>query len=70
MAPLLCHLFIYLEHLKKFFNVYLRETDRQNVSRGGAEREGDTESEAGFRPSAVSTEPNVGLEPMNCEIMT
>ena len=36
---------------KKFFNVYLsvqeRESERQNVSRGGAEREGDTASEAG-----------------------
>ena len=26
-----------------------RETDRQSVSRGGAERRGDTESEAGSR---------------------
>ena len=34
--------------------------------RGGAEREGDTESEAGFRFGAVSTEPDVGLELMNC----
>ena len=33
------------------FNIYLflRETDRQSISRGGAEREGDTESEAGSR---------------------
>ena len=36
----------------------------------GREREGDTESEAGSRLRAVSTEPNVGLEPTNCEIMT
>ena len=41
-----------------------------SMSRGGAEREGDTESEAGSRLRAVSTEPDVGLEPMNCEIMT
>ena len=34
------------------------------------EREGDTESEAGSRLRAVSTEPNVGLEPTNHEIMT
>ena len=47
-----------------------RERDRQSVNRGGAEREGDTESEAGSGLRAVSTEPNVGLELMNCEIMT
>ena len=40
------------------------------MSRGGAEREGDTESEAGFRLWAVSTEPDVGLKPTNREIMT
>ena len=34
------------------------------MSWGGAEREGDTESEA------VRTEPNAGLEPTNREIMT
>ena len=39
-------------------------------SRGGAEREGDTESEAGSRLQNVSIEPNMGLEPTNCEIMT
>ena len=34
-----------------FFNVYFseRERERQSMSRGGAEREGDTESEAGSR---------------------
>ena len=37
---------------------------------GKAKREGDTESEAGSRLPAVSTEPEVGLEPMNHEIMT
>ena len=40
------------------------------MSRGGAERDGDTESEAGSRLRAVSTEPDAGLEPMNHEIMT
>ena len=48
----------------------MRERERQTMSRGGAEREGDTESEAGSRLQAVSTEPNVGLDLMNCEIMT
>ena len=37
---------------------------------GGAEREGDTESEAGSRLRAVSTESDTGLELTNCEITT
>ena len=50
-----------------FFNVYLllRDKERQSVSRGGAEREGDIESEAGSRLRAVSTEPDAGLELTN-----
>ena len=40
------------------------------MSGGGAEREGDTESKAGSRPRAVSTEPDAGLELTDCEIMT
>ena len=36
--------------------------ERDGVSGGGAEREGDTESEADFRLLAVSTEPHAGLE--------
>ena len=40
------------------------------MSEKGEEREGDTESEAGSRLSAVSTEPDMGLKPMNLEIMT
>ena len=47
-----------------------RETDRQSASRGGAETEGDTESEAGSRLRAVSTEPDAGLEPTTREIVT
>ena len=35
-----------------------------------AERGGDTESEAASRLRAVSTEPDVGLELTDCEIMT
>ena len=50
------------------FILFLRE--RQSVSGGGAEREGDTKRKAGFRLQVVSTEPDVGLELMNCEIMT
>ena len=37
-------------------------TERQSANGGGAEREGDTESEAGSRLQAVSTEPDAGLE--------
>ena len=44
--------------------------ERQSVSGGGAEREGDTESEAGSRLQAVSTEPNAGLELIDCGMMT
>ena len=40
------------------------------MSGRGAESEGDTESEAGSRLRAVSTEPNVGLKPTNRGIMT
>ena len=43
---------------------------RQSTSGGGTEKEGDTESEAGSRLRAVSTEPDVGLELTNREIMT
>ena len=40
------------------------------MSKGGAEREGDTESETGARLQAVSTEPDAELKLMNREIMT
>ena len=40
------------------------------MSGGRAEREGNAESEAGSRLSAVSTEPYTGLEFMKYEIMT
>ena len=45
-----------------------RQRQRQHTSEGKAER--DTESGAGFRHQAVSTESNAGLEPMNHRIMT
>ncbi|XP_046950673.1 adhesion G protein-coupled receptor E2-like isoform X1 [Lynx rufus] len=44
--------------------------ERQSASRGGTEREGDTELEAGSRLCNISTEPDVGLELVNGEIMT
>ena len=40
------------------------------MSGGGAEREGDTEFEAGSRLWAVGTEPDTWLELTNHEIMT
>ena len=61
-----------MPHFENFFNVYLRERERQRQSVRGerAEREGDTESEVASRLPAVSTESDVGLELMNREIMT
>ena len=50
--------------------LFSRDRERQRTSGGGAEREGDTASEAGSRLQAVSTEPDAGLEPTNREIMT
>ena len=51
--------------------IYFCEKERdRGVSGGGAESEGDTESEAGSRLWAVSTEPKAGLELRNLEIMT
>ena len=40
------------------------------MSGGGAEREGDTESEADNRLRAVSPEPDAEMELMNGESMT
>ena len=51
----LCLMFIYL---------FLKETEGEW---GGAEREGDRESQAG---SGLSPEPDVGVELTNWEIMT
>ena len=47
-----------------------RERARASMRGGGAEREGDTESEAGSRLQVVSNEPDAGLELANREIMT
>ena len=48
----------------------MRERKMEREQGRGREREGDTESEAGSRLPAVSTEPDVGLEPTDLEIMT
>ena len=47
--------------------IYFWDRERQSMSRGDAETEGDTESEAGSRLWADSTEPDVGLEPTDCK---
>ena len=41
----------------------------ERAGKGQREREGDTESEAGSRLGAASTEPDVGLELTNREIL-
>ena len=46
------------------------ERERHSTSRGGAKGEGETESKAGSRLRAVSTEPDAGLELTNRKIMT
>ena len=55
-----------------FFNVYLFLRQRETEHEWGRvrEREGDTESKTGSRLCTVSTEPDVGLELTNHEIMT
>ena len=57
---------------KNFINVYLflREQERQSLSGEGAEREGDTESEAESWLRAVTTGLNAALELRNSKIMT
>ena len=47
-----------------------RKRETAQVGEGQIEREEDTEPEAGSRLQAVSTEPDVGLELTNYEIMT
>ena len=50
--------------------IFERERERQHEQGRGKEREGDEESKAGSRLRAVSTEPDVGLELTNREIVT
>ena len=57
---------------QRFFNVFLMFTfDKEREhEQGRAESEGDTESQADTRLCALSTEPDIGLELINCEIIT
>ena len=50
--------------------IYFRDRERQSMNGGGAEREGDTESEAGSRLWAISPEPDAGLELTDREFVT
>ena len=68
--------FLALAHLSFFFLIffstfiYFLYRERQSMNEGGAEREGDTESEAGSRLRAISPEPDAGLELTNHEMVT
>ena len=55
-----------------FYLLFERERgrERENSSKRGAKRGGDTESDAGSRLRVVSTELKAGLKPINHEIMT
>ena len=55
---------------KTFVLMFIYFWERDSASQGGAEREGDTQSEAGSGLWAVSTEPDAELELVNYEIMT
>ena len=62
-------MFFFLIFVYIYWFLRERERDREYASGRRAER-GDTESEAGSRLWAVSTEPDAGLELTNCKIMT
>ena len=57
--------YCFLKKILMFIFERARERERQSMIMGGAEREGDTESEAGSSLQAVSTEPDEGLELTN-----
>ena len=48
----------------------MRQTETEHEQGRGRERHTHTESKAGSRLSDVSTEPDAGLELINCEIVT
>ena len=50
--------------------IYFWDRERKSMNGRGSEREGGTESEAGSRLWAVSTEPDAGLELTDSDIMT
>ena len=50
--------------------IYFWQRETQSMSGRRAEKEGDTESKAGSKVQAVSTEPDTGPELRSREIMT
>ena len=69
LLPLLWRVVVVVVVLFKTMFIYFeRERESKRRHRGGAERKGERESQAG---SALSVaEPNTGLAPMNYEVMT
>ena len=63
-------LFYFFNFLNVFIYFWERERETEHEWGRGRKIEGDTESGAGSRVWAVSTEPDVGLELTDCEIMT
>ena len=61
-------LFFYFLFFSTF--IYIWDRERQSMNRGGAEREGDTESETGSRLRAISPDPDAGLELTDREMVT
>ena len=55
---------------KTFFFLCLFLRQRQSMNWGGAEREGDTESETGSMLRAISPEPDAGLKLTDRKIVT
>ena len=64
----MCFVFFFLIFFLTFLFIF--ETERDRAWTGEGQREGDTESEAGSRLRAVSTEPEAGLDLTDREIMT
>ena len=61
--------FFFLIFFSTFF-IYFWDRERQSMNGGGAEREGDTESETGSRFRAISPERDAGLELTDRETVT
>ena len=61
-------IYFFLIFFQRFLFIF--GTERQSMNGGGAEREGDTESETVSRLWAISPEPDAGLELTDREIVT
>ena len=62
--------FFFFNFFSTFIYLFFWDRERQSMNGGGAEREGDTESEVGSRLWAISPEPDTGLELTDREIVT